>query len=447
MQIKEAKMYSDKILITTTGAEFIIWRNTSPAQIDCSQLIGNKTLRTIFTIPHISFAYIEIQHQDIEKVVLHLSSTSARFLCIEINADSTLIIYPGSLLDFIKCEGNWMPEWTVHEDGNILLFDKSGGVGFFFENAKGLSNLRLTPEGWTADFSVEHFHEFFVSVCPPKEWDNDRANDIIIQSGINPAGAAEEGVSPYPSDSQIKIFSQYGNILMPFGMWKGRFDRNPALFHDDEIEWTKKSYLNAPWANYQYEPLDEMELRRVIKTVHQNKMQILCYTSPYFSSAKGEDFELELKRLMTEYEFDGFYFDELFIKNTKEAYALVKKTRKLLGDRLLYVHCSGTSHNLFCPFIDAYADYFLRGEHFYPFDDYTLRYYLSGYNISNSIGHVCTYNYSLEYVKELIQPCLDYNVRIPLWTIGNSLDNPQCRLLLEKYFPHWKGRTLPKKLV
>lgn len=136
MQIKEVKMCSDKILITTTGAEFIIRRNTSPAQIDCSQLIRNKTLRTILTLPHISFAYIEIQHQGMEKVVLHLSSTDARCLRIEINADSTLIIYPGPLLNFIKCEGNWMPEWTVHEDGNILLFDKSGGMVFFSKTQK-----------------------------------------------------------------------------------------------------------------------------------------------------------------------------------------------------------------------------------------------------------------------------------------------------------------------
>ena len=445
MQIKEAKMNSDKIVITTTSAEFIIWRNTIPARIECSQLIGNKRLRTILTIPNISFTYLEIQHQDIEKAVLQLSTTSASFLRIEINADSTLIIYPSLKLDFIECEGNWMPEWTVHEDGNILLFDKSGGVCFLFENAKGLSSLWLTPTKWTAVFSVERFHEFFVSVCPPKERDIARAHDVIIQTGIAPEGCSEEGTSPYPSDSQIEKFARHGNILMPFSIWKGRFDRNPTLF-PDEADWTKKSYLNSNWTSYRYEPLDEREWRRVIQTVHRNKMKILGYTSPHYCTAKGDDFLSELTRLMTEYELDGLYFDELFLKNTKEAYTLVKKTRKLLGDRLLYIHCTGVSRNLFCPFVDTYADYFLRGEGYYPFDDYTLKYYLSGYNISNSIGHVCTYNYPLEYVKELIQPCLNYNVRIPLWPVHNSLDDPQSRLLLDKYFPKLKCcGALPQK--
>ena len=443
MQIKEAKTYADKIVITTTGAEFIIRKNTTPAQIDCSQLIGNKILRTILTIPNTSFAYLEMQHQDIEKAVLQLSTIGAGFVRMEINADSTLIIY-SSILITIACEGNWMPEWTVHEDGNILLFDKSGGVCFLFENAKGSSHLRLTPQKWTAVFEGERCREFFVSVCPPKERDIARAHDVIIQTGIAQEGCSEEG-SPYPSDMQIEKLARHGNILMPFSTWKGRIDRNPTLF-PNEADWTKKSWLNSNWTNYRYEPLDAREWRRVIQTCHRNKMKILCYYSPFYGTAKGDDFFSELTRLMTEYELDGLYFDELFVRNTKEAYATVKKTRKLLGEHILYVHCSGASRNLFCPFIDAYADYFLRGEGFYPFDNYTLQYYLSGDNVSNSIGHVCTYNYPLEYVKEIIQPCLDHHVRMPLWPVHHSLDDPQSRLLLDQYYPKLKGNaSLPKK--
>jgi hypothetical protein len=435
MQIKDVKADRERTVVVTTGAEFVFTRQDCPGQVLCTQRIGRRRARTRLTFRTVDFEYLEVQYHDAEKVVLHLSSRHAGFIRLEVNADSTLVIYP-TLSSFAElvADGDWIPAYTVHEDGNLLLLDGTGGVGFFFELAKGTSRLRQTSAGWRAVFPADHFHDFFVSICPPKAWDARRARDIIVQNGVNVAEIEAEGRNPYPADAQIKAFARHANVMMLFGIWQGRFERHPGLFRE-EPDWTRRYYLNAPWANFRYEPLDRAELTRVVRTAHRHDLRILAYTSPYYGMCRGEDFCPELERLLDEYGFDGFYFDELFLKNTKEAYSTVKKARRLLGERLLYVHCSGVSTSLFCPFIDAYADHFLRGEHFYPFDEPTVQFYLSGHNTSNSVGHVCTYDYPTDYVRELIRLCLKHRVRIPLWT-GGSLDNEQCALLLKEYLPH-----------
>ena len=70
---------------------------------------------------------------------------------------------------------------------------------------------------------------------------------------------------------------------------------------------------------------------------------------------------------------------------------------EILGDnRILYVHCSIDpldDGRIYCPFIDTYADYILRGEGGVwglKLDDF-LRWTLSGYNISNAVGYWCYY--------------------------------------------------------
>ena len=81
----------------------------------------------------------------------------------------------------------------------------------------------------------------------------------------------------------------------------------------------------------------------------------------------------------------------------RKSYAVIRRAREILGDnRILYVHCSVDplkDGRIYCPFIDTYADYIIRGEagvYGLKLDDF-LRWTISGYNISNVVGYWCYY--------------------------------------------------------
>jgi len=106
-----------------------------------------------------------------------------------------------------------------------------------------------------------------------------------------------------------------------------------------------------------------------------------------------------------------------------------RAARDRLGeDRILYIHCTSDplgSGRIYCPFIDTWADYILRGEagrqglELEPF----LRWTISARNISNSIGYWCYYGSTGKpgYVNQVptseeIQVALKTGARI--WRTG-----------------------------
>ena len=95
----------------------------------------------------------------------------------------------------------------------------------------------------------------------------------------------------------------------------------------------------------------------------------------------------------------------------------MRGTRDIVGDGLIYFHCTGSpmrSRNMYCPFIDTYADYILRAEGTKDFTDRYLRYVVSRHNISNSIGYICYYFFPPDFVSATIPKALDVHVRFYL---------------------------------
>jgi hypothetical protein len=75
---------------------------------------------------------------------------------------------------------------------------------------------------------------------------------------------------------------------------------------------------------------------------------------------------------------------------------MIREAREILGDRVLYLHSStepfGTCR-VYLPFVYAYADYVLSGEagrDGLEREEF-LRYTVSGYQISNTVGLWCYY--------------------------------------------------------
>ena len=164
------------------------------------------------------------------------------------------------------------------------------------------------------------------------------------------------------------------------------------------------------------------EMTRVRDTVHRLGARLMVYTSPqYFTRGTpnehrattaqmsgdafvmkagpgwygGENMDLfleEIDRVVNEYGVDGLYFDGLYCNSLVQSYRVMRESRRLLGERLLWVHTTWSPPGLttigYCPTVDAYADFVLRGEDNprLAADALWQRYLISGFNISNSIG-------------------------------------------------------------
>jgi len=139
---------------------------------------------------------------------------------------------------------------------------------------------------------------------------------------------------------------------------------------------------------------------------------------------------------MDKYKFDGIYSDG-YVWDVSYSYHQVKKLRRTLGDKLLYLHNTvDTFYNryLFCPFINTYADFVLRGEFPGEFDENYMRYGLSGYNSSNTINYVCHVHYTPEFVESLIEKAARHRMKFYL----NYPEYAADAILKKKYFPNMK---------
>ena len=101
-----------------------------------------------------------------------------------------------------------------------------------------------------------------------------------------------------------------------------------------------------------------------------------------------------MKRLRAEFGFDGWYFDGLYYEGDwMETYRFIRTMRDDVGaDGVIYTHCTlnppARMCDLYCPFVDSYSDFLLRGEGQTidgPKDPY-LRYVVNTYKISNAIA-------------------------------------------------------------
>ena len=328
--------------------------------------------------------------------------------------------------------GNFIPDYSALKNGNILLIDETGGIGLY--PYRGLRNTEMTNfsrKEWKVDYVLDPFGRILVSVFPPRRFNHTQAlEERIVHHGIPDAPEIIKGElplpSPFPSGDEIEASKKYASVLVLHErIWKGKRD-GPLKTIQDVLE-------DSAYASFDYVPRDRKELIRVIKKARSLGMKVLPYMSPFYSLAKGKDFLDRVEAVLTEYRVDGVYLDGISA-DVLYSYQMIRDLRALLKDKVIYYHCTNTpllSPNIYCPFIDAYADYILRAENIASFDDKYLRYVVSGYNISNSIGHVCYSTYPLDFISKLASKILAVNARFYL----GSPETERERVLKKEYFP------------
>ncbi|HEO72563.1 MAG TPA: hypothetical protein ENN80_15000, partial [Candidatus Hydrogenedentes bacterium] len=428
MIVEEAVIEQDMLRIITTGAQFTF---------DIAQ--GTAVLEQRIEHPR---PLVELHVEGEFETAPELTHTGpglafARFATprfdLRANGDSLFMIHAHERLE-IAIKRRIDVDWAASYETNHVLFDELGGFALYCSD-QHLNDAfdRFSPT--TAVYTLPADAVLWVGACPPKPYPWERSiADHVVWHWSRQTG--------YPADEDLNAWADVGTIV---------------LLQSEMMLW-------KDW-NMAFDPrLGAAEFARVRETIHGNGMRFIVYTSPaYFF--KGTPFEpyamntfegftgwppcrgvgdnidlfmAEIEKVMTQYKPDGLYFDGQYFESPAALYALARRTRDLLGeDGILEWHSTAAlGHGLcFCPHADAYVDFILRGEGRdgkYEDFDY-LRYFVSCYNTSNSIGVLC--NNGPRPTSDLIERLLKTNTR--LHTIASWLDDP---VLMTMFRTHYRAR-------
>jgi len=380
MRIKSTAEKGGVITVLTTGAKF---------QID-----GQRTVQCWQRIPRerhalaISFAQA-VGPFHIEKKDAFSCTVSCQAGALTFQGDSVVIL---KLTEHVRTtfKGFFNPAYHFEKDGKWMLMDGDGGFGIYPVATFRLSAPVFAKPPWEIVYDFNWGDEAWVSVFPPRPYNWDRAFAAIDHEGLpeEETATALEGAGAYPSNELIQAAAKHCRV----------FALHAYFWQDAPEEVKEKTGLYAghpqPWLAPKHVPFNMQEFIRVRDEVHKDGMKLVVYLSPYYSTAP--DIFAEMRRVLDEYQVDGLYFDGA-ANEFRNCYAIMRRARQILGDnRILYYHCSAEpfwDDRIYCPFIDTYADYILRGEAgvwSLKLNDY-LHWVLSGYNISNAVGYWCYY--------------------------------------------------------
>ena len=426
MLVENVESLASTTVVQTTGSIITI-HHTNPGRIEAVQRINGP--RQAYEVEfNASFERAAVDFQDDEECALYCPVLDFGFN-IRIFADSLMWIRAGEAVR-VRVSGDWLPEYSYAEAGNMILLDSKGGLGHYivggqhpygsptFYPEPGIS---FTKRGWELRYSLPAAQKALFCVAPPRSFNHVQ----LVKSRIihHHAGRkmSDGSWNPFPTDGEVAEYAKVGNILT-LHSWAAVGAGPMKMNH--EVRSREDMYEQyAPWAARYLATTNEPELTRVVDLAHKLGMRVIPYFSPLFFPGTAHEFLAELKRFLGEWKFDGVYYDGIS-EDIVDAYEIMKGTRKLIGaDKVIYAHIPspiiGSSYAegkyVYCPFVDTYADFILRGEHVDDFDDATLRYTISGYNISNAIGLTCNYDYNIDFSRELINKALNYKVGVPYW--------------------------------
>lgn len=418
MVIERCETQATGFAVETTGAVFELM--SSRGEIIFAQKIGAQRRLGVLRLGIRGLTGLRLVSQDSE-LAAFATDSGAR---LEIHCDSVLRIEaPRETL--IRLDGDFTPEYWAVEQSVTMALDESGGVGVYF--------LSPAPERARAQRHDTRFEVrqvllpgavFLLSVCPPREYNWRQQHDERIVHFF-PEGQPGFSPRPLPTDEELVQWRQLAKVLvLHLEAWEG--------FGVQHIR-----------------PKDPQRFRHVIDKAHELGYLVLPYSSCfYYMPARLPDegfkprhrpdavdmYLAEAEWLLNEYKVDGLYWDGMFA-DPLMAWEAARRMRKLLGTRRLYVHCTFEPFfrvGVYCPFADTYADYILRGETYdrTRINPERLRYWVSGLNISNSIGTLCWETCRLD--REMMDWSLQANVLIPFWPGGQAVGERRYYLLPEE---------------
>ncbi len=415
MRVKRSANAGDTFVVETTGAIYEL--NNSTGNLRCYQNGEKPRLiqTTKFSRP--------FQDLRIERTTPDVCVLQGRDLCLGIQGDSLVTIVTNTPLKF-DVESAIEAKHFRKTDQHLLAIDSQGGFCIMphtRDEFNSSGSILLSPPkdttkpGWRAGFLIAKGEMVGISVFPPKPFSWERSFDLRIVMTMQP-----------PPAGVLQRYRDYANVLSLFtGTYTG----------------TPQERYHAP-----YQMKNALRLKRTIDHAHKIGMKVLLYRHMMSYLWDGSTCEAafeDMKRCREAFGFDGWYLDGLFVdKSWVDSYRFIRKLRDEVGDGVIYTHSTRNapfqSISLYCPFIDVYSDFQLRGEgqDIYGECDPYLRYVVGTYNISNSIAtlkgnrffQVSTKNHhnkrSCMPLKEQLRIMLQLNGRCrwayPVWPLKES---------------------------
>lgn len=350
------------IEVVTTGAKFCF--DLQLATLECTQRIPSERRLAAASIG-LNLADAKLVRGQPGAVVLAPPDGS---YSIEISGDSVLAIRstkPYSLQVNLAFE----PARTVRSS-EARLYHAKGGLGII---PQPIGRVKPTIAGkqWKAEVPPDV--RIYACVFPPKPfpWKQSYRDRLVHHCSHR---------HPYPTEEELKSYLPLGNVLtLHSWVWQGKFGVNYEQEYDE-------SWLAAP-----PRAKDPERFRATVTAAHRLGMRVVVYLSPYYLAdgqpGKDDNLDYFLQRqaeVLREFNLDGVYYDGVYLVGAEcleKSYELVKRSRAMLGkNRILYLHMTASPLRCVIPFIDAYADFVVRGEHAGWSED------VSGYHVSNSIG-------------------------------------------------------------
>jgi len=409
MAVEDAAQDGQTFTVTTSGATYVL--DAAAGTMSCHQRIGaeREVVTADFGGP---LGDLAIVHRDEEVCVLEGDD-----LAIGFQGDSLVTIATNRALDATLTSAIGA-EWFRAQEPYLLAIDQQGGFCVMPWSRPELHSGGTTMSGpnqdtgepgWTASWQVGAREMFALAVFPGREFDWEESFEKrIVNTGAEPKPDA------------LREYAQHASVLF---MFNGIYNRIAG------VSYAAPYNVGAP-----------DKLQATIDLAHELGMEAIVYRHPssYDWLKLSLDYFLEdLRVTRGRYGFDGWYLDGYPAWNSWfDCYRAMRIVRDRVGDGTIYVHCTlnppARMTQLYCPFIDSYATFLLRGEGQFinGLSDPYLRYVVGTQNISNTIatlkaGDMVVEPLPEDYTQQDLEQAERASLRLQLQTMLSL--NGRCR--------------------